>query len=217
MKELDLLKKDWQKNQNSFEQVSETEIYKMIHEKSSSSVKWILIISILELAFGFMIALAVSFTKYEAESVELIHKLGIYKIYVATSVLMYAVIFYFIYKFYQMYKKISVVDNTSQLMSSIVNTRKIVKQYIAFNLSAFFILSVALYGYMFYDGYMDALLASVQKSNHFSEWFSVILFIAIVIICGILTLCFWLFYRLLYGFLLRRLYTNYKELKKIDL
>jgi predicted PurR-regulated permease PerM len=28
---------------------------------------------------------------------------------------------------------------------------------------------------------------------------------------------FWLFYRLLYGILLRRLYVNYKELKKIDL
>jgi hypothetical protein len=217
MKELDLLKKDWQKNQNSFGQVSETEIYKMIHKKSSSSVKWILIISILELAFGFLMALVVSFTKYEAESLEMIQKLGIYKIYVGISVFLYAVIFYFIYKFYQMYKKISVVDNTRQLMSSIVNTRRIVKQYIGFNLSAFFILSVSLYGYMFYDGYMDALLASIQKSSHFSEWFGVILFIAIVVIFGILTLCFWLFYRLLYGFLLRRLYTNYKELKKIDL
>ena len=48
MKELDLLKKDWQKSDNSFEQVSEIEIYKMIHKKSSSIVKWILIISILE-------------------------------------------------------------------------------------------------------------------------------------------------------------------------
>jgi hypothetical protein len=48
MKELDLLKKDWQKNKDSFEQISEIEIYKMIHKKSSSIVKWILIISILE-------------------------------------------------------------------------------------------------------------------------------------------------------------------------
>jgi uncharacterized membrane protein len=28
---------------------------------------------------------------------------------------------------------------------------------------------------------------------------------------------FWLFYRVVYGILLRRLYANYKELKKIDL
>ena len=32
MEELDLLKKDWKKNENSFEQVSETSIYKMIHK-----------------------------------------------------------------------------------------------------------------------------------------------------------------------------------------
>ena len=59
MKELDLLKKDWKKNENSFEQVSEKEIYKMIHKKSSSIVKWILIISILEFTIlnliGFLI------------------------------------------------------------------------------------------------------------------------------------------------------------------
>jgi len=48
MKELDLLKKDWQKSGNSFEQISEGEIYKMLHKKSSSVVKWILIVSILE-------------------------------------------------------------------------------------------------------------------------------------------------------------------------
>ena len=51
MKELDLLKKDWKKNSDSFEQISEKEIYKMIHKKSSSIVKWILIISILEISF----------------------------------------------------------------------------------------------------------------------------------------------------------------------
>ena len=48
MKELDLLKKDWKKDTNSFEQVSESAIYEMIHKHSSSLVKWILIISILE-------------------------------------------------------------------------------------------------------------------------------------------------------------------------
>ena len=48
MKELDLLKKDWKKNSDSFQQISEKEIYKMIHKQSSSTVKWILVISILE-------------------------------------------------------------------------------------------------------------------------------------------------------------------------
>ena len=48
MEELDLLKKHWNKEEVSFEQVSEKQIYKMIHKSSSSIVKWIFIISILE-------------------------------------------------------------------------------------------------------------------------------------------------------------------------
>ena len=47
MEELDLLKKDWKKNENSFEQISEVDIYKMLHKKSSSIVKWIFYISLL--------------------------------------------------------------------------------------------------------------------------------------------------------------------------
>ena len=55
MEELDLLKKDWKKSENSFEQLSEKDIYKMIHQKSSSVVKWILIISLIELSIGILL------------------------------------------------------------------------------------------------------------------------------------------------------------------
>ena len=46
MEGLDLLKKEWNKESN-FPKITESEIYKMIHKKSSSIVKWIFIISIL--------------------------------------------------------------------------------------------------------------------------------------------------------------------------
>ena len=39
--------------------------------------------------------------------------------------------------------------------------------------------------------------------------------LAFLVACAFFGL-FWCFYRLLYGTLLRRLYANYKELKKID-
>ena len=48
MDELELLKKDWKKNDGQFKQVSENEIYGMLHKSSSSIVKWIFIISIVE-------------------------------------------------------------------------------------------------------------------------------------------------------------------------
>lgn len=74
MKELDLLKKDWKRNSDSFEQLSENDIYKMIHKKSSSVVKWIFIVSIIELGLGLLLGIALSFTKYDEKNVELIDR-----------------------------------------------------------------------------------------------------------------------------------------------
>ncbi|WP_166769784.1 hypothetical protein [Flavobacterium psychrophilum] len=50
MKELDLLKKDWNRNDN-YPKFSEQEIYVMLHKNSSSSVKWIFYISVIEFVF----------------------------------------------------------------------------------------------------------------------------------------------------------------------
>ena len=91
MEELDLLKKAWQKDSHKFEQVSETEIYKMLHTKSSSIVKWIFYISLFELGFGFILSLVMSFTKYDTRNVELLKKWNIYEVYVAFSVIIYLI------------------------------------------------------------------------------------------------------------------------------
>ena len=60
MKALDVLKKAWKKEENSYDQVTEKDIYGMLHQKSSSIVKWILIISILEFAFWNVFAFVFS-------------------------------------------------------------------------------------------------------------------------------------------------------------
>ena len=64
MEELDLLKKYWKKSEDTFEQVSEVEIYKMLHKKSSSIVKWILIISILEVLLWTLISVCFNTDDY---------------------------------------------------------------------------------------------------------------------------------------------------------
>ena len=48
MDELELLKRDWQKKDKQLPQLSFDDIYKMIWKKSSSIVKWIFLISIIE-------------------------------------------------------------------------------------------------------------------------------------------------------------------------
>lgn len=216
MKELDLLKKDWQKNV-AFEQVSEGDIYKMLHMKSSSIVKWIFMISVFELGLGIFLGLILSYTKYDEQSIMELKKMGVYNYYIAVSVLLYAVVFFFIYKFYSMYRKISAEDNAKQLIINILKTRKVVKQYIAFNLTSFAVLVIALGGYGIYWGYIDT---AIKKGNLHPEMPLGIALISIFILVfatAFFTFLFWLFYKLLYGILLKRLLKNYEELKKIDL
>jgi magnesium-transporting ATPase (P-type) len=217
MKELDLLKKDWEKNAASFEQVSENEIYKMIHKKSSSVVKWIFIISVIELGLGLVLGLMISFTKYDEKNVELIKNLGIYGYYIAVSVILYAVIFFFIYKFYSMYRKIAVDDSTKQLLSTILKTRTVVKQYIAFNLTSFAVLFIVFGGFMFYEGYLKGVAKNGTPHPEMPLNIALISMVVLVLATALLTFALWIVYKLIYGILLKRLQKNYEELKKIDL
>ena len=59
MDELEILKKDWKKQESSFQQIGEKEIYGMLHKRSSSIVKWILIISVLEFLFLRLLDLSI--------------------------------------------------------------------------------------------------------------------------------------------------------------
>jgi hypothetical protein len=217
MKELDLLKKDWKKNSDSFVQVSENEIYKMIHQKSSSVVKWIFIISVIELGLGLFLGLILSFTKYDEKNVAFIKQLGIYGYYLAVTVILYIVIVYFIYKFYSMYRKIAVDDNTKKLISTILKTRKVVKQYIAFNLTSFAVLFIIFGGYMFYEGYLQGAIKNGTNHPQMPLNIALISMAVLILMTAFLTFSFWLFYKLIYGILLKRLQNNYEELKKIDL
>lgn len=210
MKELDLLKKDWKKNENSFTQISEIEIYKMIHKKSSSIVKWILIISILEVLLWTSISVLFNTDDYfkKMNHIELIPFMK------AITYFNYGVILAFIYMFYKNYIQISTTESTKQLMKTILRTRKTVQCYVWYNLGMA-LLSLII-------GYVIALLYNPETSNLWNEITNNGKVMAITI--GVLVLTtvafigvFWLFYRLLYGILLRRLYANYKELKKIDL
>ncbi|KFF06012.1 hypothetical protein [Flavobacterium reichenbachii] len=209
MKELDLLKKDWKKNSDSFEQISEKEIYKMIHKKSSSIVKWILIISILEVSFW-------TITNYYSNIDDMIQKINHPEIILYMQVLMcfnYAVTLVFIYFFYKNYKTISTTVSTKLLMGSILRTRKTVQYYVWYNLGIVVVSCVVSFfiGYV-YNPDMEFIRQKLA-ANGIAMLFSIGAFVLLTLI---LLGLFWCIYRLLYGTLLRRLYSNYKELKKID-
>jgi len=209
MKELDLLKKDWQKN-DAYNQVSEMEIYTMLHRQSSSIVKWILIVSILEILLWTTISLFFNTddyfkkTKFEELSINI----------QALNIFNYGVILIFIYLFYKNYKTISTTVSTKQLMKDILKTRKTVQYYVWYNLGIV-VLSLLL---GFYIAFAYNPEVSFLKEKIANDGKVLALTIGVLILTvGVFLGVFWLFYRLLYGILLRRLYANYKELKKIDL
>lgn len=209
MKELDLLKKDWKKNSDSFEQISEKEIYKMIHKKSSSIVKWILIISILEISFW-------TFSNLFLNTDDVLQKINHPEIVMALEVLTYinyAVALFFVIIFYKNYKTISTTVSTKLLMSAILRTRKTVQYYVWYNLGMIVITAILSFFIAFVYNPDMAFIREKLAANGKAMFITIGL--SFLIACAFFGL-FWCFYRLLYGTLLRRLYANYKELKKID-
>jgi uncharacterized membrane protein len=213
MEELDLLKKAWKKDEGSYEQVSEKEIYRMLHQKSSSIVKWILVISVIEFLFWNLITFVFSDDKYQNK----LHRYGVEDVMFEVNVVNYVIILVFIFVFYKNYRAISTTDSTRQLMKNILKTRKTVQNYIWYNLgiaSVSIILSIIMLFY--HNGKMIAMLEKADAEGNRLFFLSACTVISILFIAVILFL-FWLFYRLLYGILLKKLYVNYNELKKIEL
>ena len=206
MDDLDLLKKDWQK-QDSFQQISEQDIYGMLHKKSSSIVKWLLIISVLEFIFWTILNLVADTDDYfKNQSQKMIIDVLEY--------ISYAIILIFILLLYRNYRKISVVGSTKQLMIDILNTKKIINYYVIYNLVMIVVAILASTTYIFlYNPDNELLRQKLVSSPKMMFGFAVTIIGCTAVFIGII----WLFYRLLYGILLKKLYVNYEELKKIDL
>ncbi len=129
MKELDLLKKIGKKMMlsNKFPKWTFT---KMLHAKSSSNVKWIFIISILEILLWTLISLFFNTDDYLKKIKH--EELDVY--FEILTYFNYAVILIFIYLFYKNYVAISTTVSTKQLMKDILKTRKTVQCYVWYNL-----------------------------------------------------------------------------------
>ncbi len=208
MEGLDLLKKDWQKNGNKFAQYTDSDLYKMLHKKSSSIVRWILIISVLEVALWTFVSFFnnddyLNKTEYS----------GITDYITAFNFFNYAVVVIFIILFYRNYVSISTTGSTKNLMHSILKTRKTVKWYVGYNL--FMIAVTIILGFLIALNYSPELTDLQSKLNG-NSGLTLILVGAFILFLGLCILLFWLFYRLLYGVLLKRLLANYKELEKIE-
>jgi hypothetical protein len=209
--ELDLLKKAWKKDAHAYEQVTENQIYKMIHKRSSSIVKWILMISIAELILWAGIGLFTVDDNY-LKTLEMYH---IDTLFSVLTVINYVIVLFFIYVFYKNFRTISTTDTVKKLMHSIIKTRKTVQYYIWYNLAMFAVIFIiVVISQITYDPNINSVFENAKDSNPQAFW--IIIGLTYFVLFAVTFGMFWLFYRLIYGFLMRRLHKNYEELKKMD-
>lgn len=209
MKELDLLKKHWNETKD-FPKVSTTEIEKMIHKKSSSIVMWILLISILEflclnlVSYFFLdddpgININVNINRKENNSsfIFMIENID----YISGVISLF-----FIALFYFNYKKIHVASSIKSLMKQIIKVRKTVNYYIYINITIVLLCFVIATINIFQS----------NENKQFSPQNYIIAIGVLFIVCLLFLGIVWLYYKLVYGILIKRLMKNYKELEKID-
>ena len=208
---LDNYKKAWSNQPEETNKLSAEDIYKMAHSKSSSIVKWIFIIGILEFAFWFSINIFIPDSFYKIyEDLNLKDQINFFMI------LHYIVIIVFLYFFYINYKKISIIENTKSLIQRILNIRNTVKYYVYYNLAIVFLSSLILNIVLISDS--DKLMKVMNPKNLSVDMNQLITITIIsqIIAIVIFMLILWLFYKLIYGILLKKLNRNYKELSKLD-
>ncbi|WP_413512505.1 hypothetical protein [Myroides odoratus] len=202
MNELDLLKKHWNANHN-FPKVSKDEIKEMIHKKSSSIVMWIFIISIIE----FLCLNLASFFLFNEDSDLKTNNSEVFE-YIVNNIDYFSglISVVFIILFYMKYRKICVADNTKNLMKQILQTKKTVNYYIAINISLILCLFVFA---------ITSILSMDSDPTHGLQFFLVaigLFFLVCLVFFGII----WLYYRIVYGILIKRLMKNYKDLEQIE-
>jgi hypothetical protein len=211
MKELDLLKKDWNKRSNDFPKLTYKEIYTLIHKKSSSIVKWIFIICVAE--FIFWTGLNFLIPESYLDFYEQFHLKTFLNI---SQIAHYIILLVFIFLFFKNYKSISTSDTTNVLMQKIIKTRKTVYYYMYYNIALYAILSIILNVFIFLNPDVLINILEIKTKNTDPKVF-INLFIAIqtvvfIAMCGLL----WLYYRIIYGILLKKLNKNYLELANLD-
>lgn len=210
MDHLETLKKEWQSREQVFPKLTSKEIYPMLLKKSSSVLKWIVIISLCEIAFWTILAFFIP-----ESSKQFNDEMGLKTVFLVINILNYTVVLFFIYLFWRNYQKIQVTNSVKKLMKYILKARKTVHYFVFYNIGVTAALLVGINSYYYFN--KEQLTEILRDDNSFGAAIPAETFIGVNIIAGILLLGFlMLFYFILYGLLLRRLKRNYKELKKIE-
>jgi len=216
--DLDSFKKTWQE-QPVQQKYDNHDILQMLNRKSRNYVKYIFWISAAEFLFFTLIGLFYIIQGNESNSfISILEKLGIRKtsdmetdfdhIYLTLKILSLSVTAYFVYKFYQNYKDIKIEENLKKFILKIIEFRKTVNAFILINIALLIAFTSIFTVFVFY-------IVNTQNIKITNSMITG--FIAGIIISTVFTvLIVWLYYRVVYGIIIKKLGRNLKQLQEID-
>lgn len=216
--DLDSLKKTWQE-QPVQPKYDSSEILQMLNRKSRNYVKYIFWISVAEFLFFSVLGLFYFFQGEESDSFrKILEKLGAQKApeietnfdhaYLAIKILSLLITAYFVLKFYQNYRKIKIEENLKDLIIRIMKFKKTVNAFILISIALLVAFTFVFTAFIFYV--LNSQNVRPDNSN------LIIVIIGIIVSTVLCVLLIWLYYRLVYGIIIRKLDKNLKQLKDIE-
>jgi len=216
--DLDSFKKTWQE-QPVQPKYDNSEILKMLNKKSRNYMKYIFWISVAEFLFFSILGLFYLIQNTEPDSfLNILEKMGVQKdhqliskldrIYLMVKVLSLVVTGFFVFKFYQNYRRIKIEEDLKLFIIRIITFKKTVNAFILTNIALLLILITALIGFTFYIlNAQDIELSSSTLTGFITG------IVVSTVLCVILI---WVYYRLVYGIIMSRLDKNLSQLQEID-
>lgn len=216
--DLDSFKKTWQE-QPVKPKYDNNEILKMLNKKSRNYMKYIFWISVVEFLFFSVFGVFYLIQNNESDSfLSILDKMGVHRdsqlitkldnIYLIVKILSLVVTGFFVFKFYQNYRKIRIEEDLKLFIIRIITFKKTVNAFILTNIGLLIILISALIGFTFYI----LNVQNVELKN--TNFIGYIIAISIsTILCVILI---WAYYRIVYGIIMSRLDKNLSQLKEIE-
>lgn len=210
--DLSQYKKAWESQPEDQHKISAIEIYKMTQARSTSIVKWIFIIGLLEIIFWSLI----NFFMHKMGYTEIYDRLNLTYQLDIVSYISYAITIIFLFLFYKNYQSVSTTDNTKLLIQKIIRVRKTVKWYVYLNIFGALIAMIVFTVIIINSPEGLKTVLNVEENaldrDQLMTVYIVSQIFASLIFVGFLSL----FYYLIYGILLKKLNRNYNELTRLE-
>ncbi|WP_407483563.1 hypothetical protein [Elizabethkingia meningoseptica] len=216
--DIDNLKNAWQK-QETGPQYQDSEILEILNKKSRNYVKFIFWISVAEFALFFILNISAwlrhengdaYFTQLSQLGVSIGEdvKRTFHNIYLVFKLISLLIILSYVWIFFRQYKKIDVESNLKSFILQIISFKKSVNRFILINVVflIIFLLLITLFPIIY-----------IQKNNISIEGSKYAGFIVGTIIAGLVCmLLVLLYYKLIYGILMKKLSRNLQQLENIE-